>query len=68
MSTVGKKNSGTVSLYWVTTADHSEDWFILAKSAGAAKRFHENYEGYNHGDAKARLILARAYLPRYKNG
>jgi hypothetical protein len=34
MSTVRKKNSGTVSLYWVTTVDHSEDWFILAKSAG----------------------------------
>lgn len=26
-------NKQTVKLYWVTTADHDEDWFIFAESA-----------------------------------
>jgi hypothetical protein len=45
-----------VNLYWVTTDDHDEDWFILAKTARAAERYHIQYEGYEPGDARAELV------------
>lgn len=44
-------------LYWVTTRDHDEDWFIVATNSRSARRFHEHYEGYNSGDATANLVL-----------
>lgn len=31
-------------LYWVTTEDHAEDWFIEASNAKDATRFHEDFE------------------------
>jgi hypothetical protein len=46
-----------MQLYWVTTEDHDEDWFIVASSSKEAAKFHENMEGYNPGDAKAEEIL-----------
>ncbi len=46
-----------VNLYWVTTDDHDEDWFILAKTRRAAESYHIEYEGYEPGDARAELIL-----------
>ncbi|HUN85973.1 MAG TPA: hypothetical protein VMU48_16460 [Terracidiphilus sp.] len=44
-------------LYWVTTPDRDEDWFIVAKTRRSAERFHDGYEGYNPGDATAELVL-----------
>ena len=41
-----------VKLYWVTTPDHHEDWFILAESRKVAGEFHEQYEGYGEGDGE----------------
>jgi len=49
-----------MKLYWVTTDDHDEDWFIIALSAKSACKFHENEEGYNPGEATAEEIL---YIP-----
>ena len=46
-----------MKLYWVTTEDHCEDWFIVAGSAKEAARLHENMEGYDAGDAKAEAVL-----------
>ena len=46
-----------MNLYWATTEDHHEDWFIIAESEEAAARFHEEYEGYNTGDAVADFVL-----------
>jgi hypothetical protein len=45
-------NKQTIKLYWVTTHDHDEDWFILAESAKSARAYHEYYEGYDKGDAR----------------
>jgi hypothetical protein len=50
-----KKSSAT--LFWVSTRDHDEDWFVFARSSVSACRFHEDYEGYNRDDAKARKVL-----------
>lgn len=47
----------TLKLYWVTTPDHHEDWFIVANSRKQAEVFHEQYEGYLEGDATAEKIL-----------
>jgi len=58
----------TVKLYWVTTADHDEDWFIFANRARQARSFHENYEGYGVGDARARLIVRDVRLTKFMNG
>lgn len=41
------------SLYWVSTKDHDEDWFVLAASRKAAAKFFENSDGYAPGDATA---------------
>ena len=47
----------SMKLYWVTTEDHDEDWFIVASSPEEASKYHENMEGYDPGDAKAEEIL-----------
>ena len=46
-----------MNLYWVTTEDHGEDWFVIASSSQEAASFHENVEGYDIGDATAELIM-----------
>jgi hypothetical protein len=46
-----------MKLYWVTTEDHDEDWFIVASSPQEATQYYENMEGYDPGDAKAEEIL-----------
>ena len=47
-----------MKLFWVTTEDHDEDWFVVAPSAEEASRFHEDAEGYDPGDATAEEILS----------
>ena len=47
-----------MELFWVTTEDHDEDWFVVASSAEEASRFHEDAEGYDPGDATAEEILS----------
>jgi hypothetical protein len=44
-------------LYWVTTPDHDEDWFIFAKNRRSAECYHEEYEGYDKDTAEAQLVL-----------
>ena len=46
-----------MKLYWVTTVDHHEDWFMVASSSDEACKLHEDMEGYDPGDAKAEAIL-----------
>ena len=46
-----------LKLYWVTTEDHCEDWFIVAPSSEEACRFHQEAEGYDPGEARAEHIL-----------
>jgi hypothetical protein len=53
---------------WVTTADHDEDWFILAERARQARAYHENYEGYGKGDASSRLIVSDVTLDELVGG
>jgi hypothetical protein len=59
---------GSINLYWVTTLDHDEDWFIFARTSRLAASYHEHYQGYDTGDAKARLVIARVQLPKYEQG
>ena len=46
-----------MKLYWVTTEDHDEDWFVVASSAEEAAGYHEKAEGYDPGDAEAEQVL-----------
>ena len=46
-----------VMLYWVTSTDHDEDWFIFAKSKQSAAKFHADYEGYGPRETTAEPIL-----------
>jgi hypothetical protein len=57
-----------IKLYWVTTRDHAEDWFIFAGSDLQARAYHEHYEGYGKGDARARLIVSDVTLKEFMNG
>jgi hypothetical protein len=57
-----------IKLYWVTTDDHDEDWFIFAESASVARAYHEAFEGYGKGDAHSRLIVSSVTLKEFQNG
>ena len=57
-----------IKLYWVTTDDHAEDWFIFADSARQARAYHEDYEGYSKGDASSRLIVSNVTSQEFQNG
>ena len=46
-----------MKLYWVITEQHEEDWFIIAETATEAAKIHEDYEGYDPGEAIAEHIL-----------
>lgn len=46
----------TLHLYWCTTEDGDEDWFMVATSARQAARLHEDAEGYEEGEARAERI------------
>lgn len=43
-------------LFWVYTTDHDEDYFVVANSSLAARRFFEDEVGYNPNDAKANFV------------
>jgi len=47
----------TLGFYWVTTEDRYEDWFVLAHTGRSAAIFHEQYDGYARGDAKAERLF-----------
>jgi hypothetical protein len=47
-----------MTLYWVTTEDHEEDWFILARHPRSAECYHVETEGYDQGDARAEQIMS----------
>ena len=47
-----------MNLYWVQTLDHLEDWFIIAETDKRAACLHEEYEGYDDGDAWAEFVVA----------
>jgi hypothetical protein len=53
MTTSRKKR---FALYWCSTRDGDEDWFIVAESARSARRCHEAAEGYGRGEAHAERI------------
>jgi hypothetical protein len=43
-------------LYWCTTEDHDEDWFVVARNADEAEQFHVEEEGYEEDGAAAELV------------
>lgn len=46
----------TLNIYWVTTGDAAENWFVIANSLWSAAREFEDAEGYNLGDACAEYV------------
>lgn len=46
-----------MKLYWVTTEDHAEDWFVVAYNAREASSYHEDVEGYEPRDATAEMVM-----------
>ena len=53
------------SVYWCTTHDGDDDWFVVAQSAAEAASFHELSEGYRNGAAAAERV---APLPTHLCG
>lgn len=43
-------------LYWCSTSDHGEDWFIVARSAATARKIHELEEGYAGKEASSEYV------------
>lgn len=48
----------SLRLYWVTTEDHDEDWFVLAPDGATACAFFEAYEGYDPDTAEEEFVTA----------
>ena len=48
-------------LYWVTTPDGFEDWFVVGRSKKQAERYHEYAEGFDLNYATATLICNIPY-------
>ena len=57
------KAGSIIKVYWVTTDDHDEDWFVLARTGRTAESYHIQYEGYEPGEARAELILRAGINP-----
>jgi hypothetical protein len=51
--------SSMVNLYWVTTDDHDEDWFTLARTIRTAESYHIQYEGYEPGGLNSSCVRER---------
>ncbi|HET7536039.1 MAG TPA: hypothetical protein VFJ90_06280, partial [Candidatus Didemnitutus sp.] len=47
-----------LKLYWCTTQDGDEDWFIVAHTGVQAALHHAEAEGYDNDDASAEFIIA----------
>lgn len=45
-----------LKLYWCSTGDHDEDWFMVARNSRQAASLHANWEGYDPGDAQAEFV------------
>ena len=46
-----------MKLYWITTENHAEDWFVVANTTEETATFHEAAKGYNLGNATAEMIV-----------
>jgi hypothetical protein len=57
-----------MKLYWATTQDGYENWFVFAESCEGAADFHESAEGFNPGDASAQYIcdISEDLIRKYK--
>jgi hypothetical protein len=57
-----------MKLYWATTTDGYEDWFVVAKSKKEAAEFHEYAEGFDPEYANAKLIcsIPKELIEKYK--
>jgi hypothetical protein len=47
-----------IHLYWMSTKDNDEDWFIFARSARMAAQFHEECHVYHPNDVIAYLVIS----------
>jgi hypothetical protein len=47
-------------LFWCWTGNHAHDWFVVARTAEVARRFHEDAEGLTQGSTFAEAV---AILP-----
>ncbi len=53
-----RRRTKRFALYWCSTPDGDEDWFVVAESAAVARRFHEAVEDYERGEASAERVVA----------
>lgn len=45
-----------LKLYWCTTEDSEEDWFVVARSSRSAARWFEENAGYERWEVRARAV------------
>lgn len=57
-----------MKLFWATTKEGYEDWFVIANSKEVAEEYHEDSEGFNTGDAKAKFVcnISEDLIQKYK--
>jgi hypothetical protein len=54
---VSAKKPPRLKLYWYSTADGDEDWFVVSRGAREARRWVAAAEGYGTGDVEVELII-----------
>lgn len=56
------REAPVLSLYWCETEDHHEDWFVVARRDGDARRTFAREEGYDEDQvsAKPAFVLPEA--------
>jgi hypothetical protein len=63
---MGGRPNRKLMLWWCSTDDHDEDWFVVARGRADAEGFFEGAEGYGAGDARAERVSVLP--PEYQDG
>ncbi|MDD5437645.1 MAG: hypothetical protein PHC70_00665 [Patescibacteria group bacterium] len=55
--TVREVKKQPLHLYWCTTDDHAEAWFVVARTSRIAAKIFADYEGYLTKEIDAELVM-----------
>lgn len=57
-----------MQLFWVSSRDRVEDWFVVAESNREAKSWFEVENGYDENQARAVRVMSLEDQPRVREG
>ncbi len=51
-----KRRRPKLKLYWCSAPCHCEDWFVIGRSLVSARRWFEDFNGFDRGEADAQYL------------